>query len=243
MRLLLLGGTREAVELAECLEADGHAITLSLAGRTREPRAANVETRMGGFGGAEGLAAFLAHGAFDALIDATHPFAATISANASLACETVGVPRMALHRPAWERRKGDDWRSAPDVPAAAAALPGGGHALLALGRQHLAPFLAREDLRLTARMIEAPDEAVAARMEIVRGRPSTDPGEEAAFLARLGVTHVVSRNSGGAGAYAKIEAARTLGLPVVMIDRPPPPSPPRVGTVGEVMTWLGSLRA
>ena len=239
MRLLVLGGTREAAALATaCVEADHHVLS-SLAGRTREPRPLAGEVRTGGFGGADGLAAFLREGGFDALVDATHPFAATISANAARAAREAGTPRVALVRPGWTRKDGDDWRTVPDIAAAARLLPSGAHALLALGRQHLAPFVRRTDVAFTARMIEAPDVSLPG-IGIVRARPSADPREEAAFLRGQGVTHLVSRNAGGPGAYAKIAAARELGLPVVMIARPPAPGPPCVESVEAVMAWLAS---
>ena len=239
MRLLLLGGTREAAALAAaCVEAGHHPLT-SLAGRTREPRPVMGEVRTGGFGGAEGLAAFLHEGGFDALVDATHPFAAAISANAARAAAEAGTPRVVLVRPAWAPERGDDWRHVPDLETAATALPRGAHALLALGRQHLAPFLARADVRFTARMIEASDMPLPG-IAIVRARPSADPDKEAGFLRARGITHLVSRNAGGPGAYAKIAAARMLGLPVVMVARPPAPPPPHAGSVGAVMAWLAS---
>ena len=243
MRLLVLGGTREAARLAELVGAAGHEVTVSLAGRTREPVPVAGTVRTGGFGGADGLAAYLRDHRIERLVDATHPFAGAISANAVRASEIARVPRVALHRPSWLALTGDDWTAVPSLEAAANALPSRCHALLALGRQHLAPFLARDDVRFTARMIEAPSPEVAARMEVVRARPSAEWQKEASFLREREITHLVSRNSGGSGAYAKIEAARALGIPVVMIDRPPAPAPPCVESAQEVIAWLarGSL--
>ena len=241
MRVLILGGTREAARIAERTVESGHHAVTSLAGRTREPRPVAGETRTGGFGGAAGLAVHLRKGGFGALVDATHPFAATISLNAAQAAARANIPRLALHRPPWRRLEGDDWRDAATLDDAAAALPAGAHALLALGRQHLAPFLARSDLRLTARMIERADMPLPG-IEVVRARPAADPGEEAAFLRAHAITHLVSRNSGGGGAYAKIAAARLLGLPVVMVARPPAPPSPRAETVDAVMAWLARLQ-
>ena len=239
MRVLLLGGTAEAVEAAAALDALGHAVTTSLAGRTREPRPVAGGVRVGGFGGVEGLAAHLEAERVDLLIDATHPFAGTISVNAAEASARAGVPRVALHRPAWDRVPGDDWRAVPDVAAAARALPPGARALLALGRQHLAPFGARADVAMVARAIEPPDLPFEAT--VILARPSADAGEERAMLEAHRVSHLVSRNSGGLGAYAKIAAARALRLPVVMIDRPPAPPPPRVDSVEALLRALRLL--
>ena len=233
MRVLILGGTGEAIALAAMLHGGGHTVTTSLAGRTREPRPALGATRVGGFGGAEGLAAYLMGKQVDVLIDATHPFAATISRNALEAARRVGVRRVALYRPPWPRNAEDKWWSVPDVAAAAAILPAGARALLAIGRQHLAPFAARNDVEFVVRAIEPFEPPVPAT--VLLGRPSADPDEERALLERHAITHLVSRNSGGGGAAAKIVAARRAGLPVVMIDRPPPPPPPTAGSVEAVL--------
>ena len=238
-RVLLLGGTGEAVALADVLCRDRFAVTTSLAGRTREPAPVAGETRTGGFGGPAGLAEALVAGGFDALVDATHPFAETISRNAAEAAERAGVPRVVLVRPAWERLAGDDWRSVGGMAEAVTALPPGSRALVALGRQHIAPFLARDDLRLVIRSIEPIGvEPLPSHVTHIAARPSRDAAREADTMRAHAVTHVVSRNSGGAGAYAKIAAARTLGLPVVMIDRPTPPPGPTVADVETARRWL-----
>lgn len=220
--ILILGGTREAAELAARLVSAKPAarIVTSLAGRTKEPAPLAGETRAGGFGGAEGLAAWLREHRATALVDATHPFAETISRNAASAALAAGVPLLRLARPAWTRVPGDDWREVASLDAAAAALAPGAVALLALGRQHLAPFAPRRDCRFVVRMVDPPGTPLPFPAELVLGRPSADPAEEAALLSQRGVGVIVCRNSGGDGAYAKIVAARSLRLPVIMVARP-----------------------
>lgn len=220
-------------------ERSGLRAVLSLAGRTKTPRRPPVgEVRIGGFGGAEGLARFLRADGVGRLVDATHPFAAGMSRNAAEAARQAGVPRVALVRPPWEPAPGDRWIPADCLGAARDALPEAARPFLALGPQHVAPFRHRPDLRPVLRQVDAPGAPLPFPADLVLGLPSTDPAEEAALFARHRVTHLVCRNSGGAGAHAKIEAARRLGLPVVMIERPPPPEPPRVGDVDAVMRWL-----
>lgn len=227
-RVLLLGGTREAAALAAKLAAAGVDVTTSLAGRTREPRPPAGRLRVGGFGGAEGLSAYLLRERVTKVIDATHPFAARISANAVAACRAVGVPLEVRCRPPWRERPGDRWLPVRDERDAAAALPAGARVLLALGSQRLAPFAARTDVHFVVRMVDEPTAPPPlAQHTLLIGRPSTDAEREATLLRTHAVTHVVSRNSGGAGAYAKIAAARALGLPVVMIARPRTPDPLR----------------
>ena len=220
-RILLLGGTREAAELARTLVAEGHDVTTSLAGRTKEPRPVAGSVRMGGFGGTEGLADWLRAHRIERLIDATHPFAETISRNAVLAGAMAGVPVERIERPPWDRCPGDDWREAPHIAAAVDLLPAGATVLLALGSQHIAPFARRDDVTFVVRMVDRPAQPLPLRRHrLVLARPSPDPNEEADLLRREAIGWIVCRNSGGPGAYAKIEAARRLGLPVVMIARP-----------------------
>lgn len=220
--ILILGGTREAVELAARLVAakPGARVVTSLAGRTREPAPVAGALRVGGFGGVEGLAAWLGDKSVTALIDATHPFAETISSNAAAAAAATGIPLLRLARPAWSREPGDSWTEVESLSAAAEALPMGAVVLLALGRQYLAPFAARTDCRFIVRMVDPPETPLPFAADLVLGKPSTDPAEEAALFRRHALTHLVCRNSGGAGAYAKIVAARDLALPVIMVGRP-----------------------
>lgn len=220
--ILILGGTRDAADLASRLAArPGTRVISSLAGRTRAPKAIAGESRIGGFGGADGLAAYLAAEKIDLVIDATHPFAETISANAARASKNAGVALLRLVRPAWKPEPVDDWLPVPSLDAAAAALPSGARVFLALGSQHLAAFAGRGDVHFVIRMVDPPQKPLLlARYDLVIGKPSADPAEEAALFRRHAVTRIVCRNSGGAGAYAKLVAARELKLPVIMIERP-----------------------
>ncbi|MBC6715360.1 cobalt-precorrin-6A reductase [Aurantimonas sp. DM33-3] len=239
--ILILGGTAEANALVSrlCASEPALRILLSLAGCTARPiLPAGCEIRIGGFGGAEGLAAFLREAGASWLVDATHPFAAGISRNAARAATLAGVRRIAFVRPAWDTRPGDNWIDVDCLGSARDALPMGARPFLALGRQHLAPFAHRPDLTPVVRMIDPPEPPLAFAAEIVLGRPSSDAETEAALLRRLGVTHLVCRNSGGARSYAKVAAARRLGLPVVMIARPPAPSPPLAGSLDAVLALL-----
>lgn len=238
-RVLILGGTAEATRLAERARHGiaPQRLVLSLAGRTLAPdRPDGVETRIGGFGGAAGLADWLATERITHLVDATHPFAPGISRNAAAAAAAAGVARLTLHRPGWEETAGDRWQRVDCLGGARDALPEGARPFLALGRQHIAPFRHRPDLRMILRMVDPPDD-LPFEADVVLGKPG-DRAAEIALFQRLGVTHLVCRNSGGAASYAKIEAARALGLPVVLIDRPAPPPPPVVGSVEAALAWL-----
>lgn len=242
--ILILGGTAEASRLARrsTEELPAARTILSLAGRTREPSLPHgCEVRIGGFGGRDGLATFIRQEGVTRLVDATHPFAVGISRSAAEAARIADVPRLALARPAWRATTGERWIDADCLGAAVDALPAGAHAFLALGRQHLAPFARRAaDVRFAVRMFDPPAESPPFPARLVLGKPSADWREEAALFRQLGITHLVSRNSGGTASYPKIEAARRLGLPVVMIRRTSDPAPPVVRSVEDVMAWLGA---
>jgi precorrin-6A/cobalt-precorrin-6A reductase len=223
LRVLILGGTTEASTLAGLLadRAEFNA-TLSLAGRTRSPRASPLDTRVGGFGGVEGLTRYLSEHAIEAVIDATHPYADQMSAHAVAACVQQGVPLATVVRPAWQAQSGDRWQVVPNTGVAASIL---GRAprrvFLALGRQELPVFAAAAQHVYLARVIEKPDgAALPPQLRILQARGPFDLESELALLRDEKIDVVVSKNSGGHATYAKIEAARTLGLPVVMIARP-----------------------
>ena len=168
----------------------------------------------------EGLAAYLRTERVTQVIDATHPFATRISANAVSACTNVGVPLETRTRPPWPQEPGDQWITVPDAEAARDATPSEGRVLLALGSQHIAPFATRTDVHFIIRMVDPPAAPLRFQsMTLVLGKPSSDWRHEAQLLTEHAITHIVCRNSGGTGAYAKIEAARHLGLPVIMISR------------------------
>ena len=239
----MLGGTQDARRLAEALSRAGLDAVYSLAGRTADPAALPLPVRVGGFGGAQGLADWLRAGGVRAVIDATHPFAARISANAVAAARAAGIPLIALERPAWQAGPGDRWTVVPDLDGAVAALPDRpARVFLAIGRQHLAGFAARSQHRYLLRLVDPPgaDLPLPGASVIVDRGPFTVPGD-LALMRREGVQIVVARNAGGTGASAKIEAARHLGLPVVMIDRPVLPPRLAVDRVDRVMDWLHGI--
>lgn len=234
----MLGGTLEARALAQTLADAGLDAVYSYAGRVQALAAQPLPVRIGGFGGAEGLADCLRTEGFTHLIDATHPFAATISQNACAAADRAQVPLIVLERPPWVRQPGDRWTHVPDYQAAAAALPDDGSAVfLAIGRQHLAHFRARGHHRWLLRFAELASHPLRDATVIVSRGPFTVAGDTA-LMQRHDIRHVVTKNAGGRGAEAKLTAARELGLPVVVIDRPAMPARRVVTTVTGVMDWL-----
>ena len=247
LRVLVLGGTLDASRLAQALAQAGVDGIFSYAGRTSAPIAQPLPTRVGGFGGVAGLQAFLQTERITHVVDATHPFAAQMSSNAVQACASTSVPLLALERPVWQAQSGDVWQHVPDVAAAVQALPAEpARVFLAIGRQHVAPFLACSQhwylLRLVDPVVDSVLDLPAERGRVVLDRgPFTLAGDRALLQAH-GITHVVSKNSGGAGAQAKLTAAREQGVPVILIDRPFIPARSTVSTVEGVCRWLGVVR-
>jgi precorrin-6A/cobalt-precorrin-6A reductase len=240
-RILILGGTTEARRLAERL-AGRHdlAVTLSLAGRTASPVAQPVPVRIGGFGGAEGLAAHLAAERVDALVDATHPYAATISANAARAALSARVPLLALRRPAWVAVAGDRWIEVADAAAAVQALGDAPRRVfLALGRNDIAPFVVAPQHHYLVRSVDPVEPPLRVpRASYVTGRGPFRQADDRALLMAHGIEIVVAKNSGGDATYGKIAAARTLGLAVVMLRRPELPAVPAVTTIEDAVAWI-----
>jgi precorrin-6A/cobalt-precorrin-6A reductase len=223
MRVLILGGTTEASELARLVAGDRRFdATLSLAGRTSSPRSQPIATRIGGFGGIDGLAQYLAEHKIDAVIDATHPYAAQISANAVAACTCSGVPLVSVVRPAWTRQPGDAWQIVASTAAAVDALgQSPQRVFLSLGRQELHLFAAAPQHHYLARLIEPPEQtSLPPDLVLLRRRGPFDRAAELSLLQDEKIDVIVSKNAGGSATYAKIEAARALGLPVIMIERP-----------------------
>jgi precorrin-6A/cobalt-precorrin-6A reductase len=240
MNVLILGGTTEASAIARGLAGDARfRPVLSLAGRTRAPVPPPVPWRSGGFGGAAGLAAYLAEHAVDALLDATHPFAAQISRNAAAAAALAGVPLLAVLRPAWATVPGDRWTAVPDMTAAAAALgQTPRRVLLTIGQQELAPFAAAPWHDYLVRSVDLPGAGLlpqGARTLTARG-PFRE-ADELALLAAERIEVVVTKNSGGTATAGKLAAARTLGLEVVMVERPPGPAG-AVPDAAAALAWL-----
>ena len=227
--------------MARALASAGYDAIFSYAGRTESPVAQPLPLRIGGFGGASGMVEYLRAERITHLIDATHPFAATISKNAILACIETKIPLIGLERAPWVAGPQDRWISAPDIAGAVAALPEGGRVFLAIGKQNLAPFALKQNFYLL-RLVDAPESLALpdAAAVIARG-PFTEAGDLELLRAHQ-ITHIVSKNSGGTGAYAKLAAARTLGLTVIMIARPQAGARDILSTVPEVLAWLHQAR-
>ncbi|MGL9618711.1 cobalt-precorrin-6A reductase [Bradyrhizobium sp. U531] len=240
MRALILGGTADASLLAAEIARAGLDAVYSYGGRTRAPADQPLPARIGGFGGVSGLADYIRREAITRVIDATHPFAAEMSRNAIEACTQTGTPLLALERAPWTAISGDSWIEVADVSAAVAALPEApANVFLAIGRQHIAPFASKPQHVYTLRFVDPPEAPLPFAADVIVSRgPFTFDGELEMMRARE-ISWIVARNSGGDGARAKIDAARMLGLPVVMISRPELPERRRVESVTEVMQWLG----
>jgi precorrin-6A/cobalt-precorrin-6A reductase len=234
-RVLILGGTTEARELAAALPPAS--VICSLAGRTSSPVALNGEVRIGGFGGIEGLVGYLRAERIGAIVDATHTFAATMTAHAVAAASATGVPLLVLRRPGWTERPGDRWHRVPSLAAAADRLPGlGSRVFLTTGRQEIGVFAPVDDCWFLARSVEPPSAPMPRRLEVLLDRgPFTLDGELGLMRDRR-IAVLISKDSGGAA--PKLSAARELGLPVLLIDRPPAPPAPTVPTVAEAVMWL-----
>ncbi len=238
MKILILGGTAEARELANRLVAMGHDVTTSLAGRTQDPILPQGGLRMGKFGGIPGLAAYLRVAGIERLVDATHPYAGQISVNAVAAAQTIGVPLVRYMRPAWEQRVGQDWITVDTVAEAAAALPPNADVLLTTGHTGLETFLERDDCQFVVRLIELPATDMPRHATLLRTRPPYSVTDEMALMEREGITHLVTKNSGGGQTAAKLEAAQKLGVKVIMIARPAYGPAHEVGTIEDAIAAL-----
>ncbi|WP_170986926.1 cobalt-precorrin-6A reductase [Nocardia farcinica] len=246
MRVLILGGTGEARRLAQL--ASGERVlelVSSLAGRVRDPLLPAGTVRVGGFGGADGLRQWLRDNAIDVVVDATHPFAAAIGAHAAAATTATGIPLLRLERPAWSARPGDRWTHVPDLGSAALALPGlGARVFLTIGRQGVHAFAALADPWFLIRAIDPPAPPLPPRHELILARGPFTVEAETALMAERRVDVLVTKNSGGAQTAAKLDAARALGLPVLVIDRPAPaPATAVVATPDQALAWLRTRAA
>ena len=242
LRVLILGGTTEANRLAATVANDRRInAVLSYAGRTENPTPPPISWRVGGFGGIDGLVDYLCTEKIARVIDATHPFAAQMSAHAVAACARAGVSLLALKRPPWQRVPGDQWIEVDDVAAAAEALgtvPR--RVFLGIGRQHLKIFTAHPQHSYLVRLIDPPRAPLPlSGAEVIVARGPFDLAGDRAMLTKHRIEIVVARNSGGDAAFVKIAAARDLGLPVVMVRRPFIPAREKVETIAEVLRWLG----
>lgn len=241
VRILILAGTGEARVLAAELAAAGVDVLSSLAGRVREPRLPDGPVRIGGFGGVEGLAAFLRAEGITGVVDATHPFAGTITAHAARAAAQAGVPLLVLRRAEWEAAA--SWHVVADIGAAAAAVRGwpGESVFLTTGRRDLDVFAADDRHRFLVRTVDPPGGPVPPRMTLLLGRGPYTVHGESALMREHGIGLLVTKNSGGPMTAAKLRAARDLGVQVLMVQRPPlPPGSLVVTTVAGAVQWVSS---
>jgi precorrin-6A/cobalt-precorrin-6A reductase len=239
MKILILGGTAEARELANRLVDAGHDVITSLAGRTQDPKLPRGGLRMGKFSGVPGLCAYLRAAEIERLVDATHPYAGLMSINAVTAAQASGIALVRYMRPAWEQRRGDDWVMVDTAAEAAAALPPNADVLLTTGHTGLAHFLERDDCQFIVRTIEVPAEEMPRHATLLRTRPPFTLESEMALMRREGITHLITKNSGGAQTEAKLEAARQLGIKVIMIARPAYGPATEVASVDGAIAALG----
>jgi precorrin-6A/cobalt-precorrin-6A reductase len=222
LRVLILGGTGEASEIARRLaDRSDLSVISSLAGRVNQPKIPDGRVRIGGFGGVDGLISYLQRESIGAVIDATHPFAARISASAESACSQLGLPLISCSRVPWAKQEADLWHVAADAPSAAAYVAQNpGRVFLAIGRQQLGVFAECSSAWFLVRAIDPPDASLPANTKLILERGPFPLEDELQLLRDHAIDYIVSKNSGGLATYAKIEAARLLGIPVVMIERP-----------------------
>lgn len=226
--------------MADLVAKKGVSATFSYAGRVANPRTQAIPTREGGFGGVDGLIAYLREHKVTHVIDATHPFAAQMSWNAYGACQRLGLPLAALTRPPWTAQAGDRWQHVADMEGAVAALAGSAkRVMLALGRLHMNAFAAQPQHHYLLRLVDAPEvPPTLPNHSIVVARGPFDVAGDRALFEEHGIEVVVCKNAGGQGAEAKIHAARDLGLPVIMIDRPELPQRPEFAKAADILNWV-----
>ncbi|MEP5632460.1 MAG: cobalt-precorrin-6A reductase [Tateyamaria sp.] len=238
--LLILGGTTEATALGAAVASAGLSGTVSFAGRVERPKRQPLPQRVGGFGGVEGLRTYLRDNDITHVVDATHPFAAQMSSNAVRACAAENVPLIALTRAPWRAQAGDNWTHVPDIADAVAALDRtAARVMLAVGRMHLDDFAPNPQHFYLLRLVDAPSTPPAfPEHHVLVSRGPFTAQDDLALMRDHRIDLVVSKNAGGTGAYAKVEAARALGLPVIMIDRPTIADRATAFSVDDVMAWL-----
>jgi precorrin-6A/cobalt-precorrin-6A reductase len=240
-KILILGGTTEARIMAERLSGRaGLDVTLSLAGRTASPARQPVPVRRGGFGGADGLATYLSHERVDAMVDATHPYASIISANAAAAAGKARVPFVTLRRPPWIAVAGDQWIDVSDVSEAVLALGKTvRRVLVTLGRNELAPFANAPQHHYLIRSVDPVEPPLPLpHVHYVTARGPFAEADDRALMRAHRIDAVIAKNSGGAATYGKIAAARALGLAIIMLRRPPATAAPAVETIEDALAWL-----
>jgi len=242
--ILILGGTAEARQLAQALIGAGYDVLTSLAGRVSAPALPVGRVRIGGFGGVIGLADFLQHHQIDAIIDATHPFAAQISANAEQAVALTGRPLLRLQRPGWiEHPRAESWTWVPDTPAAREAADSAARPFLTIGRQSLEHFLPWAKRSVVARVVDPPSFIPPPAWTVIQSRGPYEYAAERQLMIDFAVDALLTKDSGGDHTAAKLHAAADLGIPVVIIARPPAGSATPVATVAAVLPWLASVES
>lgn len=238
MTVLLLAGTGEAKDIARGLAEAGIDAIASLAGATRTPKRLAIETRVGGFGGADGFAAYLREAGITAVLDATHPFASDMTNRSARICADLGLPYLLFLRPAWEPGPGDQWTMIDREEDAAAHIKPGHTAFLGTGRQTLDRFANLKDVVVICRQIDPPTGPFPfPGGRFLVGRPPFPIEDEIALFRELGVDWLVVKNAGGARSRSKLDAAQRLGLPVLMIRRPTMPDVATVDTVEDAIAW------
>ncbi|CUH62937.1 Precorrin-6A reductase [Thalassovita gelatinovora] len=242
MTLLLLAGTGEARQVAWGLSLRGVDAIASLAGATKSPETYAVPTRVGGFGGRGGFEHYLEYKNISAVLDVTHPFAMQISLRSAEVARQLGIPYCQLLRPAWQAEPGDDWTHVIGETGVVGVIPAGGRVFLATGRQTLRCFAPLSDCDLTLRVVDPqPDPFPLPNGRYLVARPPFTVESEIALFQDLNIDWLVVKNAGGEASYAKLLAARELGIKVVMIERPPQPKTPHVGTVEAALAWVDGL--
>ena len=244
MTILILGGTAEARTLAAELAGAGRDVLTSLAGRVREPAMPPGRVRIGGFGGADGLAAFLRASRISAMVDATHPFAARIGAHAATAAALTGVPLLRLERPGWaDHPRSTEWTWVADAEAARVAADAYRRPFLTTGRQSLPAFLTWADRSVLARVVDPPEVPVPERWTLITARGPYGYAAERRLLGEFGVDVLLTKDSGGSQTVAKIDAAGDLDIRIVIIARPVREPQARVRTVADALAWLSDVPA
>jgi precorrin-6A/cobalt-precorrin-6A reductase len=238
VRILILGGTEEARQLANQLVSMGHEIVTSYAGRTSDPDLPQGEVRVGGFGGPRGLADYLLNNGMQRLVDATHPYSVQMATNAVEAAKYTNIPLVRLVRPPWKEPQYAFWHHVRNPQEAASGLPKGARVLLTVGHMGLETFLARTDCSFVVRSIEPPERPLPVHAQSLIARPPFFIGAETELMRFEGITHLITKNSGGVQTEAKLKAAQQLRLAVVVIARPELPPAHEAPTVGRAIAAL-----
>lgn len=239
VNILILGGTREARKLADHAVHYGWNAKLSLAGVTPTPISVDLPVRCGGFGGSDGLASYLTEHNVTHLVDATHPYAARMTANAVEAAEMAGVKRLSLWRPQWQAEDNDQWTEYATLVDLYASVPDDAHLFLAAGQEGIAALPKSHRFQVTARALKVPKSK--GHVNFIEALPQAEMADEKYLFEQLGISHLVVKNSGGSASFAKLLAARELELPVLMIARPSPPPPPYYVSLDEIILALSTV--